>query len=176
MRLEEEDNNLILVQWYAPANSRSQLPNADMILPRWKLRLRPESMSTPELREALKLCPLPPNADVGTTIFPDFLRYLFNCAKSYIIESHVNGPALWNSAVDRIDVVLSHPNGWEGLQQAKMREAAVSAGLIPDTPDGHARVRFVTEGEASMHYCIERGIARDVSQVRALQLLDMNMR
>lgn len=43
-----------------------------------------------------------------------------------------------------------------------MRRAAVLAGLIPDTPDGHSRVSFVTEGEASLHFAIENGILSEV--------------
>lgn len=58
-------------------------------------------------------------------VFADFLAYLFQCAKTYIIETHPNGASLWESFDDRIDVVLSHPNGWEGPQQAQMRRAAI---------------------------------------------------
>ena len=61
--------------------------------------------------------------------------------------------------------VLSHPNGWEGLQQSKMRQAAVTAGLVPDTRDGHSRIRFVTEGEASLNFCINNGLATGAIQV-----------
>lgn len=48
-------------------------------------------------------------------VFGDFLKYLANCARSYIIETHPNGNSLWASVEDQIEVVLSHPNGWEGL-------------------------------------------------------------
>lgn len=40
-----------------------------------------------------------------------------------------------------------------------MREAAVRAGLVPDTQDGRRRVEFVTEGEASFHWCVDMGWA-----------------
>ncbi|KAG8937827.1 hypothetical protein FRC00_000351 [Tulasnella sp. 408] len=40
-----------------------------------------------------------------------------------------------------------------------MREAAVSGGLVPNTPKGRERIEFVTEGEASFHWCIEQSIA-----------------
>jgi hypothetical protein len=59
---------------------------------------------------------------------------------------------------DQIDFVLSHPNGWEGTQQSEMRRAAVLANLIPDTTAGHARLSFVTEGEASLHFSIQNGL------------------
>jgi hypothetical protein len=35
-----------------------------------------------------------------------------------------------------------------------MRRAIELAGLVPGTPDGRARVRFLTEGEAGLHFCI----------------------
>lgn len=99
-------------------------------------------------------------------VFGDFLAYLFRCAKKFITETHPNGNSLWNSLDDRIDFVLSHPNGWEGLQQGKMRQAAIHAGLVPDSDAGHSRVHFVTEGEASLHYCIHSGLASNVIKVR----------
>ena len=70
-----------------------------------------------------------------------------------------------------IDFVLSHPNGWEGAQQSKMRQAAVLAKLIPDKPEGHSRLSFVTEGEASLHYCIRNGLPGGAMKVcRRLRL------
>ncbi|PSR75177.1 hypothetical protein PHLCEN_2v9267 [Hermanssonia centrifuga] len=96
-----------------------------------------------------KLQPLPLGKDV-VDVFADFLKYLFDCAKKFIIETHPNGGSLWGSVADRIEFVLSHPNGWEGLQQGKMRQAAIAAGLIPNTAASQARLNFVTEGEASI--------------------------
>jgi hypothetical protein len=72
--------------------------------------------------------------------------------------------------------VLSHPNGWEGAQQTKMRRAAVYGGLIPDTDEGKARIRFVTEGEASLHACVLNGLAADVLSVRLLPLAELTYR
>lgn len=108
---------------------------------------------------------LPPGKDV-VTVFADFLRYLFSCAKGFILDSHPNGSSIWDSVVDHIEFVLAHPNGWEGLQQGKMRQAAVLAGLVPDSASGHSRVHFVTEAEASLHYCIDRGLVSNVQKVR----------
>ena len=129
-------------------------------------------MNTEELRHALRVKPLPPGKDV-VSIFADFLRYLFLCTKQYIVETNRSGASTWESVADQIEVVLSHPNGWEGLQQGKMRQAAVLAGLVPDNAAGHARVHFVTEGEASMHYCIEHGLAASVLKVCILFLLSV---
>lgn len=64
--------------------------------------------------------------------------------------------------------VIAHPNGWEGAQQAKLRKSAVLGGLVPDTAEGRSRVSFVTEGEASLHYCIRGGFIDDVRFYRSL--------
>ena len=69
---------------------------------------------------------------------------------------------------DQIDFVLSHPNGWEGTQQSEMRRAVVLAKLIPDTPEGHSRLSFVTEGEASLHFSIQNGLPAGAMKVGSL--------
>ncbi|PIL34614.1 hypothetical protein GSI_03393 [Ganoderma sinense ZZ0214-1] len=143
MELVAEDENLIFVEWF-------------------KLHLRPESLDAGAISRK-DLAPLPPKKTV-IEVFADFLNYLFDCARRYISETHGNGESLWNSVKDRIEFVLSHPNGWEGLQQGKMRQAAVLAGLVPDTTVGHSRIHFVTEGEASLNYCINNGLATHAMQ------------
>lgn len=97
--------------------------------------------------------PLPPKR-TAMQILGDFMGYLFRCAKTYIEESHASGADMWESFNDNIDFVLSHPNGWEGPQQAQIRRAAVLAGLVPDSSEGQARIQLVTEGEASLHFCL----------------------
>jgi hypothetical protein len=79
-------------------------------------------------------------------------------------ETHANGADLWASVKDQIHFVLSHPNGWEGAQQAEMRKASVLAKLIPDTTAGHARLSFVTEGEASLHFAVHNGLPMGVME------------
>ena len=126
---------------------------------RFKLHLRPERLDSDEISKH-NLPPLPLGKTV-VSVFADFLSYLFSCAKRYICETHASGESLWDSVENRIDFVLSHPNGWEGLQQGKMRQAAIAAGLIPDSLAGHGRVHFVTEGEASLNFCIQSGLTDD---------------
>ena len=91
-------------------------------------------------------------------VFSDFLQYLLECSSTYIRDTHANGQDLWASVKNDVQFVLSHPNGWEGMEQTQMRYAAVKAGLIPDTRKGHSRVSFVTEGEASLHFAINNGV------------------
>ncbi|KAL7278333.1 hypothetical protein ACG7TL_008309 [Trametes sanguinea] len=97
-------------------------------------------------------------------VLADFLAYLFQCALTFIFEAHDNGRSIWNSCQDRTEFILSHPNGWGGLQQGLLRDAAVAARLIPDGAVGRERVHFVTEGEASLHFCMRNGITDEVLQ------------
>ncbi|KAJ7578248.1 hypothetical protein C8J56DRAFT_1170576 [Mycena floridula] len=124
----------------------------------FKLHMRPSSDNMSQ-----RIPSLPPNKTV-TQVFADFLAYLFRCAQTYIQESHPNGIEFWESFGNEIDFVLTHPNGWEGAQQGLMRQAATMAGLIPDSDDGHVRLQFVTEGEASLHFCVHNGLSEYASK------------
>ena len=106
-----------------------------------------------------------PKGKSAVQVFGDYLGYLFKCTKSFIIDTHAGGAALWRAVEEDLQFVLSHPNGWEGAQQTKMRRAAVYGGLIPDTDIGKARIRFVTEGEASLHACVLNGLAKEMLTV-----------
>ncbi|KAI0824346.1 hypothetical protein BC628DRAFT_1322650 [Trametes gibbosa] len=146
MDLEAEDIGLTFVEWF-------------------KLHLRPSCLDSmgDAVSTALEVRPLPSGKSV-TDVFADFLAYLYRCTRTYISDVHASGESIWDSFEDRIDFVLSHPNGWEGLQQGKMREAAIKAKLVPNTAAGHARVHFVTEGEASLNYCVRHGFANTTIQ------------
>jgi hypothetical protein len=100
------------------------------------------------------LPPLPPNKTV-VDVFGDFLQYLLGCARNYIQKYSKCDSDRWQSLERDAQFVLSHPNGWRGLQQNQMRCAAVFGGLISDDDNGHSRLHFVTDGEASLHYCWE---------------------
>ncbi|GJE96026.1 heat shock protein 70 family protein [Phanerochaete sordida] len=141
IELVVEDEDLTLVEWF-------------------KLHLRPSALDSAGLRDA-DIKPLPHKKTI-VEVFGYFLSYLFSCARRYITETHPNGESLWASFGDRIDFVLSHPNGWEGAQQEKMRQAALYAQLVPDTLAGHERIHFVSEGEASLLYCVDNGLAASV--------------
>ncbi|KAJ2932470.1 hypothetical protein H1R20_g4610, partial [Candolleomyces eurysporus] len=129
----------------------------------FKLRLRPRTMNLS--MNGLRLAPLPSRKS-PVHIFGDFLSYLYTCTTSFIKDTHANGSALLAHVIPHhVEFVLSHPNGWEGAQQAKMRRAAIYGRLIDDTPEGRARIRFVTEGEASLHACVLSGLATDVLSI-----------
>ena len=134
-----------------------------LLFQRFKLHLRSKVGAGRSVGN--ELTPLPLNKTV-VEVFADFLRYLLECASSYIQDTHANGPDIWNSVKSDIDFVLSHPNGWEGAQQSEMRRAAVLAGLIPDSESGHSRLSFVTEGEASLHFSVQNGLPAGAMKVR----------
>ncbi|TFK18829.1 hypothetical protein FA15DRAFT_241935 [Coprinopsis marcescibilis] len=121
----------------------------------FKLHIRPKSGAADHV--AASVPPLPPNKSV-IQVLADFLKYLYQCAQGFIEETHISGPALWKQLQPTIEFVISHPNGWEGYQQSQIKEAIILAGLIRDTSAGLARVSFVAEGEASLHFCIDNGI------------------
>ena len=99
-------------------------------------------------------------------IFSDFMRYLFDSTKSLFTSSDQNGEMRWNSVSHNIELVLTHPNEWGGPQQSQLRAAAVRANVIPDSPEGHARVHFVTEGEATFNFCATHTQAGQSLKVR----------
>ncbi|KAJ7157435.1 hypothetical protein C8R46DRAFT_909720 [Mycena filopes] len=122
----------------------------------FKLHLRP----APRAISQMPIPPLPANK-TASDVFGDFLRYLFHCAKLYITDHYPNGNVMWTQLEPTMEFVLTHPNGWDGEQQSKMRTAAIAAELIPNTRDNWERIHFVTEGEASLHFCIMKGLATD---------------
>ena len=119
---------------------------------RWKLHLRPKDLASSHVKDG-DVPPLPRGLS-AVKVLSDFLKYLFNCARNYIVESHASGAIMWKSLEDRIEFVLTHPNGWGGAQQQEIRQAAVTAGLIPSGKEGHSRLQLLTEGEASLNFCM----------------------
>jgi len=113
-----------------------------------------------------------PKGKTITNVFADFMGYLFDSTKALFKTSEPNGELRWDSVSNNIELVLTHPNGWGGPQQAKLRTAAVQAGIVPDTPAGRSRVHFVTEGEASFCFCATQtraGKSLNVSHTAATQ-------
>ncbi|KAI0725426.1 hypothetical protein C8Q72DRAFT_954800 [Fomitopsis betulina] len=147
------------------AGAEAMLPNVqddayenEWTLVKWfKLYLRPQSI--------LPGATLPPiGVDKPVVeILSDYLGYVFKCAKAFISETNPIGRQILSSSTP-IDFVLSHPNGWLGPQQNSMRRTANLADLIPDSDEGASRLQFVTEGEASLQFCVATGLGEDVIQ------------
>ncbi|KAF8545913.1 hypothetical protein OG21DRAFT_1502123 [Imleria badia] len=116
----------------------------------WKLHLRPKHLAS-SINPSDDLPPLP-SGKSAVDVLTDFIKYLFDCAKTYIEEHHL--AFTWSTIEDSIEYIFTHPNGWEGLQQQLYRRAIERAGLIPRTPEGRSRVHLLTDGEASLHFCV----------------------
>ncbi|KAG5351000.1 hypothetical protein C0989_008363 [Termitomyces sp. Mn162] len=123
-----EDEGWVKVEWCVAFALPSHFATLNDSF-RFKLLMRPADM----IEDTQPLPTLPADKSV-VDVFADFIRYLFECAKTYIIDAHLSGSDLWKSVESRIEFVLAHPNGWEGAQQEEMREAIVLAGLIPGKP------------------------------------------
>ena len=108
----------------------------------------------PDLIEHLTLA-LPRGVELSK-IYSDFLSYLLGHTISAFRSRIVDGGRLWDqlSSTGAVEFVLAHPNGWGLSQQAFLREAAIQAGYVEDDAQAALRIRFVSEGEASVHFCM----------------------
>jgi hypothetical protein len=126
---------------------------------RFKLHLRPK---TKEFDTGTARIHALPFGKTVLDVFSDYLKYLNDCAKQYIQETHPGiGTSIWQG--NEIHYVLSHPNGWEGSQQAFMKQAAEKAGLI--IIGGRNKITFITEGEAILNRCIDKGLMNESIKV-----------
>lgn len=128
-----------------------------MTIIRWKLHLRAKHLAASHIADD-DLPPIPFGKS-AVEVLADFMRYLFYCTQKYIEDSH--GVNLWKSVENRIEYVLTHPNGWEGPQQKQIRRAATMAGLVPSSPETQDRVHLLTEGEAGLHFCVSNILASE---------------
>lgn len=139
--------------------------------------MRPNSQNTAHLTG--RIPPLPPGK-TAVTLYADFLRYLHKCVQDYIEERHSNGRDIWRTLHDGAHYVITHPNGWEGGQQNHLRRAVMRAGLFRDSSASHARLSFLTEGEASLHFCVQSELTTEAIRVGALRrdvdCIDLNDR
>ncbi|KAL0949368.1 hypothetical protein HGRIS_009437 [Hohenbuehelia grisea] len=121
----------------------------------WKLHLRPEHLP---LVRGLELPELPPGVSTNK-VLSDFFGFVKRQIQIYIQRSYADGSRLWDELFPSMFAILTTPNGWEGIQQARMREAAISGGLVD--ADGGRRIRFVTEAEAAVLYAANTGNVED---------------
>ncbi|PPQ98960.1 hypothetical protein CVT26_014424 [Gymnopilus dilepis] len=124
----------------------------------WKLRLRPEYLPAPS---EFIFPSLPSAVTKVDTIFRDQFAYVIENVRSFFIKAYMNGEKYWRDLATNMDVVLTVPNGWEGRHQQRMRLAAIDAGLV--APSEGSRIKFVSEGEAAIHYCLDSVIVHSVA-------------
>ncbi|KAG8713413.1 hypothetical protein FRC11_012264, partial [Ceratobasidium sp. 423] len=115
----------------------------------FKLHLHPSDMKA---NHELKLDSLPPGISLRQ-IYSDFMGYLFRQTKSYFEDRIVDGKLIWERYKATMEVVIAHPNGWGIREQTFLRSAAVATGFIAAN-QASSNIRFITEAEASLHYCI----------------------
>ena len=94
-----------------------------------------------------------PEGKTIVDVFADLMRHLFDATKATFESWEKDGALRWKSTSESIELVLAHPFGWGGQQQAHLRDAAVKAGIVKDT-DADSHIHFVTEGEANFCYYV----------------------
>ncbi|PPQ99002.1 hypothetical protein CVT24_003484 [Panaeolus cyanescens] len=157
------DEGWVKAEWYLVPSSEFEIWALVNHLDRFKLHLSP---NTRNISQVTNRIPALPSGKTAVTVYADFLQYLYKCAENYIKERHANGVELWRSLQGNCQYVITHPNGWEGAQQSQLRRAAVLAKLFPDDANGHARLTFLTEGEASLHFCVGSDLTTESIRVK----------
>lgn len=117
---------------------------------RWKLKLSAGEL--PATAKKHMTTDLPKGKSLQD-IFADFIRYLFDSTKAFIQECEPMGEKLWETLGSNVDLILSHPNGWQGREQEFLRRSVVQASVFTEE-EALSRVSFVTEGEASFNFCV----------------------
>jgi len=71
---------------------------------------------------------------------------------------------------DQVELILTHPNGWNVIQQRFLQKAVVAAELIPASAV-KTRLHFLEESEASTSFCMAvRAELADSIQVRSNEI------
>jgi hypothetical protein len=137
------------------AKARSQAEKEHwQLAEHFKLHLHPASMRA---KNSIDVPPLP-NGISLSTIYADFLRYLFEHTRVFFQLHEIDGAKVWErlTGMNRIEVVLAHPNGWMEVEQTFLRQAAVNAGMASKMDTVH----IVNEAEASVHFLMfQEGMA-----------------
>ncbi|KAJ1303485.1 hypothetical protein OPQ81_011672 [Rhizoctonia solani] len=115
----------------------------------FKLNLHPDDMKT---KHGLKLESLPPGVPLRQ-IYSDFLGYLLRNTQAYFEDRIVDGKRIWQRYKPEMEVIIAHPNGWGIREQTFLRNTAIDAKFV-SASQAASKVRFVTEAEASVHFCI----------------------
>ena len=115
----------------------------------------------------------PPMGKSIVNLFADFIRYLFDHTVAHIKETEPTGEFLWENFGPKVELVLTHPNGWEGRQQEVMRKAVVQADIF-NKEEALSRVSLVSEGEASFNYCVTSTKSGESLEVRTFCYININ--
>ncbi|KAH7339945.1 hypothetical protein B0J17DRAFT_597337 [Rhizoctonia solani] len=124
----------------------------------FKLHLQPQDLR----KDHLKLDPLPHGIPLAQ-IYSDFLGYLLKHTKAFVEKRISLGKQIWEKHKSTMEVVIAHPNGWGTPEQAFLRKAAIDSGFV-GSHKASSQVQFVTEAEASIHYCVHHSSLSDKLQ------------
>ncbi|KAG8792445.1 hypothetical protein FRC12_006092 [Ceratobasidium sp. 428] len=116
----------------------------------FKLHLHPSDMKA---KHNIKLNALP-NGISLRQIYTDFLGYLMKHTQAFFEDRIVDGPLIWKNYRSKMEVVIAHPNGWGIREQTFLRAVAIDANFA--SASSSSKIRFVTEAEASVHFCINQ--------------------
>jgi hypothetical protein len=106
--------------------------------------LRPKYIALPK---GHSISPLPAGLTVDDVLV-DFLVYVKDNVQTFLTDSYTSGNRYWQELAESMVVIMTTPNGWEGRDQNRMREAAIKAKLLVGDRV-RQRVRFVAEGEVT---------------------------
>ena len=98
-------------------------------------------------------------------VYADYLQYLFKYTKQFFLQRQVGGKSLWERLLPSCTVVVAHPNGWGFTEQDVLRRAIIRARILPESRQDSG-LQFVTEGEASVHFCVVYGKLAEKFKVR----------
>ncbi|KAF9510510.1 hypothetical protein BS47DRAFT_64108 [Hydnum rufescens UP504] len=131
------------------ANAMEAKENGWQLAKLFKLNLHPDTMRS---EHRLKTSDLPDGIPL-TQIYSDFIQYLLKHTRHFFETRVVEGESVWNNHINSADIVITYPNGWGIHEQDVLRKAAISAGC-PDPTKTTAHIHFLTEAEASVHFCM----------------------
>ncbi|KZV96891.1 hypothetical protein EXIGLDRAFT_764958 [Exidia glandulosa HHB12029] len=143
--------------------------NEEMVLVRWwKLLLHPAAM-----HKASGFTPTPlPGHLTLQKVYQDFIYHIFDHAVAFFLETQPNAAATWERLQPSFELVLAIPNGWTDDEQHFLRDAVLSADILPHGYDDH-RLSFVPEAEASVHFALEdMGFGAQLSVGKIFTVLD----
>lgn len=81
------------------------------------------------------------------------MQYLLMHTQMFFEDRIVNGYQIWKQYQSAMEVIITHPSAWSIREQSFLRMAVIDAGFL-DCDKASTNVRFVTEAEASVHFCI----------------------
>jgi hypothetical protein len=134
-----------------------------------KISDRPPEYGSPINKPpSIEIPPLPTGVALRT-VYTDFLKYIYNHTHHFFVENTPAGGRIWDRlhCTGAITFVLAMPNGWEADQQIFLRDVAISAEFIKKA-EAEERLKFVTEGEASVHYALAHTQSRSWLRVGTL--------